>query len=113
MRERRAVWDGVPEGLDLLLTHVPPHTPCSGSERSVSDQELDKHLRSMREPPRVHVFGHDHDSGCFGKQDAAPKQTVRYNAACAGLDGRPVAHSIQTRPQCNVHYSAQRTHYQF
>lgn len=61
-------WSLIPEGLDLLITHSPPHMIMdniryrSGAE---SDHwgclDLRHKLMNMQKPPRAHVFGHVHD----------------------------------------------------
>jgi len=57
--QRAALWAGLPEGLDLLMTHCPPRGRlCHGN---VGDPLLAARLAKMMSPPRFHVFGHDHD----------------------------------------------------
>uniref|UniRef100_A0A7S1WUS2 Calcineurin-like phosphoesterase domain-containing protein n=1 Tax=Alexandrium catenella TaxID=2925 RepID=A0A7S1WUS2_ALECA len=57
--QRSALWADVPEGLDLLMTHCPPHGHLC--HHDVGDPLLAARLASMLKPPRFHVFGHDHD----------------------------------------------------
>ncbi|CAK0840327.1 unnamed protein product [Prorocentrum cordatum] len=53
--ERRELWQQLPEGLDLLLTHGPPlGRLCSDK---VGDELLKARLAEMAAPPRFHVFG--------------------------------------------------------
>ena len=56
--ERQQIWSKIPEGLDVLMTHVPPHQ--IGSSECGCELLLDR-LEQLREPPRFHCFGHDHD----------------------------------------------------
>jgi Icc-related predicted phosphoesterase len=65
--ERQHVWADMPSGLDVLMTHVPPRGILCNEE--VGCQALAARLQQLHPPPRVHCFGHDHDSfGVFGNQ---------------------------------------------
>jgi len=55
--ERVPLWDSIPEGLDILMTHTPPDGPLS----SHGDVLLAQRLAAMTHPPTLHCFGHDHD----------------------------------------------------
>lgn len=57
--QRMPIWAGLPEGLDVLMTHCPPFGHLSN--REVGDKLLAARLDSMARPPRYHVFGHDHE----------------------------------------------------
>lgn len=57
--QRAPVWDGLPEGLDVLMTHCPPFGHLSN--RDVGCKLLAARLSAMARPPRYHVFGHDHE----------------------------------------------------
>lgn len=57
--QRMPIWAGLPEGLDVLMTHCPPFGHLSN--RDVGDKLLAARLTSMARPPRYHVFGHDHE----------------------------------------------------
>ena len=76
---RVQVYRGIPDGLDILLTHVAPGGPLATSEDT--DACLDAALRaksvSMR--PRLHCFGHAHET--FG---VCVNPTA--DAVAAGLD---------------------------
>ncbi|CAK0840326.1 unnamed protein product [Prorocentrum cordatum] len=73
--ERRELWQQLPEGLDLLLTHGPPlGRLCSDK---VGDELLKARLAEMAAPPRFHVFGHDHR---FLGIDSTPR-TIFLNVA--------------------------------
>eukprot|EP00808_Paulinella_micropora_P012958 g10173.t1 len=56
--ERKATYDKIPEGLDLLLTHQPP----SGYSKEGGDHLLTQRLAAMSQPPRIHCYGHTHKS---------------------------------------------------
>lgn len=56
---RRKLWAKLPEDLDVLVSHCPPFGCLSGDK--VGDPVLRERLKSMRAPPRFHVFGHDHE----------------------------------------------------
>ncbi|CAE7340609.1 Mpped2, partial [Symbiodinium necroappetens] len=72
--QRQQIWSKIPEGLDVLMTHAPPHqirTSECGCEL------LLERLRRLREPPKFHCFGHDHDY--FGVE--AKGKTIFINGA--------------------------------
>lgn len=78
---RRKLWEQIPEGLDVLITHSPPQNKLlSGS--LVSCKALRSRLDSLNQPPRFHVFGHDHDYP--GIEDKG-RGTVFVNSAQKGL----------------------------
>lgn len=74
--ERR--WAGIPEGLDVLITHGPPHGIL---DLNVYDnfrcgcELLGKRVLAVR--PKIHVFGHIH--GGYGKVQVG--ETLFVNAA--------------------------------
>jgi len=76
---RLKVWGTIPEGLGVLMTHVPPYGQRSSPK--VSDKLLSHRLSQMSSPPQFHVFGHDHDFPGFSEQD----RTVYINASQQGL----------------------------
>lgn len=74
-----AFWSNVPQGLDVLITHGPPHNVrdmVDGGARVGCEALLECVERTR---PRLHVFGHIHeDAGCcFGQH------TTFVNAAYA------------------------------
>ena len=58
----RKVWAGIPEHVDILITHTPPFgiLDTTSLGRSVGCEELRKRLKSLS--PRLHLFGHVHES---------------------------------------------------
>ena len=98
-------WAGVPEGLDVLLTHTPPlgqkvFLPEDGSSLApidVGDAALSQRLKSLAQPPLLHVFGHIHAGAgkSWGKkywQRGATKRrtTLFANAAQSDDQGKLV-----------------------
>jgi Icc-related predicted phosphoesterase len=76
----KRVWDEIPTGLDLLVTHSPPYGILDKVDSdSVGCSELLSALESAR--PRVHVFGHIHEG--YGTE--AREHTFYINAcSCDG-----------------------------
>jgi len=57
-KDRSELWSGLPDGLNVLMTHCPPRGRlCSDA---VGDPHLAARLEAMAKPPQYHVFGHDH-----------------------------------------------------
>lgn len=76
------LWEDIPEDLDILITHGPPHgilDRCADGYRAGC-----KHLmeRINEVKPKIHVFGHIHEDG--GKSEAYPDTTF-YNASVLDL----------------------------
>lgn len=59
------IFSMIPEGLDILVTHVPPHRILDlGFEGyNIGCEVLRYRLSQMKQPPRIHAFGHCHDQG--------------------------------------------------
>ncbi len=57
----REVWSRIPPGVDVLVTHGPPHGTLDqvGGGEHLGCEELRLRLAAVR--PRLHVFGHIHD----------------------------------------------------
>lgn len=62
-------WDQIPDGVDVLITHGPPH--------GILDAAADGHLCgcpdlrdtiTQRVKPRLHIFGHIHEA--YGKKNS-------------------------------------------
>jgi len=94
----RAKWDLIPPGIDVLVTHGPPHgvrdrvngvmarglSIALGHGPSVGCEELLAAVRRLR--PRLHVFGHIHEG--YGREER--EGTLFVNASCCDQDYRPV-----------------------
>jgi Icc-related predicted phosphoesterase len=81
----KAVWEKIPDGLDLLVSHSPPGGILDMSD----DQPVGcPHLRAAvtRAVPKYHVFGHIHEG--YGRQVVGP--TTFINAAVCDLFYNPV-----------------------
>jgi Icc-related predicted phosphoesterase len=73
-----AKWAQMPEALDVLLTHGPPRGVLDKTSRgeTVGDQALWERVAEVG--PRLHVFGHVHESsGCVRRNG-----TIFANVAC-------------------------------
>lgn len=58
----RAIWERIPEDLDVLVTHGPPHGVLDRvwSGERAGCEELRRAVEAKR--PRLHVFGHIHEA---------------------------------------------------
>src|SRR5262249_2167811 len=63
----RRVWARIPAGIDVLLTHGPPHAILDRcwDGRLVGDEELREAVFRVR--PKLHVFGHIHEA--YGQRE--------------------------------------------
>lgn len=81
-----AKWQAIPEDVDILVTHGPPLGILdrnAGDERT-GCEDLAVHVRRVR--PRLHVFGHIHDSHGMVERDG----TRFVNACACNYDYDPV-----------------------
>lgn len=88
--ELRSIYNNIPEGLDVLLTHTPPfdildrsHEPNRFNptgEEPLGSRVLTMRLNTMGNPPRYHAFGHIHGDG--GKILVTPQTTYINGAVC-------------------------------
>jgi predicted phosphodiesterase len=86
--ELRAKWDLIPAGIDLLVTHGPPHRHgdlLQHEDGHVGCRELLKALDRVR--PVVHIFGHIHEA--YGIYNEAASGTICINAATCTLAYEP------------------------
>jgi len=86
----REAWNRIPLGTDVLITHGPPHgalDQVQGREH-LGCEELK--LRRAVVKPRVHVFGHIHDS--YGVAFAGSR--ILLNVSVCDEDYRPVNRPI-------------------
>ena len=80
--ERRAAWDKIPKGLDVLITHGPPMDVL---DRTISGVHVGCPLlytAVQAQMPRFHVFGHIHEG--FGR--ARLGQTDCFNVSFVALN---------------------------
>jgi Icc-related predicted phosphoesterase len=61
-------WDMIPEGIDVLVTHGPPHGICDEAYRvgyNITEHTGCRDLMDavLRTAPKLHLFGHIHYSG--------------------------------------------------
>lgn len=90
----RAIWQQIPEGIDVLLTHGPPYgimdevtSPYSKNKgQNVGCEELFGRLVSMKSPPSINIFGHIHEG--YGIQKTYGIKFV--NASICDVTYRPV-----------------------
>ena len=76
--QRRSRYRCIPSGLDVLITHDPPHGILDG-DRNLGNEDLRDVLVGLVQPPRVHLFGHVHEA----RGVLRTSQTVHVNAASA------------------------------
>ena len=84
--ELRAVWDMIPAGIDVLVTHGPPAGFLDETDdgRQVGCADLLEAVQRVQ--PRLHVFGHIHEA--YGERTEG--RTVFVNACSCDLRYRPV-----------------------
>lgn len=81
--EAEAMWSRVPDGLDLLVTHGPPHGIRDANEdRHLCGCEmLGRRLVEMKRPPRLHVHGHIHEAAGTTRVGYPGGETIHVNAS--------------------------------
>jgi Icc-related predicted phosphoesterase len=79
-------WARIPEDTDILVTHGPPNGigDRTWDGRHVGCEELLQRVQQLR--PRIHVFGHIHESGGVYRDGA----TVFVNAATSECASSPI-----------------------
>ncbi|KAF3934475.1 hypothetical protein ABW19_dt0202890 [Dactylella cylindrospora] len=67
--ESERIWEGIPNGIDVLVTHGPPYGHLDGSTMGVGKGLAAQHTgcEALREAvwrsrPKLHVFGHIHEA---------------------------------------------------
>ncbi|NJK88497.1 MAG: hypothetical protein HC923_03255 [Myxococcales bacterium] len=70
----RQVWQKLPHGLDLLVTHGPPYGILDRMflGLAVGDETLREAV--LQKTPRFHVFGHIHEARGTGQVEGCPTQ---------------------------------------
>jgi len=88
-----AVWNKIPRGLDVLITHGPP---AGIGDRSGMDARAgcaDLRARVAEIAPRLHLFGHIHQDGGLWREGA----TVYANVTTWECERRPTVIEIDAR----------------
>lgn len=83
----REIWKKIPDGLDVLITHGPMYGigDLTPRHQNVGCDDLTAKVWSLKNPPRLHVFGHIHHG--YGKvQDG---RTLHVNASICNEDYSP------------------------
>lgn len=94
-----AVWQTIPDEVDILITHGPPKgildvTKDMDTRKPihVGSQSLTRHV-TQRIKPLVHAFGHIHDELGIRNFGLVEQDGITFlNAACCNLEGRLVNH---------------------
>jgi predicted phosphohydrolase len=82
----RRVWDRIPEGLDLLVTHGPPRSIGDRTSDGDSVGCDDLLAATRRTAPQFHIFGHIHEG--YGVHRDGP--TTYVNASTVDVRYRPM-----------------------
>lgn len=96
--ELAAKWKKIPEGVDVLVTHGPPHgfgdrIEWGGAIRRVGCLDLAARVRELR--PSLHLFGHIHQDGGVWEEGATTYANVTTDE---GARPASVFDVIRTRP---------------
>lgn len=76
-----ARWQRIPQNLDVLITHGPPHGVCDRIARDGSHVGCESLLEVVRaRPPRFHVFGHVHEGRGEGKLEGIPTRFLNVSS---------------------------------
>jgi len=91
MKERgpeiRQAWKKIPDGLDVLVTHGPPHGILDYCGVNAGCEELLETLtKRLARPPRFHVFGHIHEG--YGQEQG--ERTVFLNVSICNRAYNPI-----------------------
>lgn len=93
--DRVRIYNTIPEGTDIIITHGPPYGILDASPNDYPGPTGDRELREaiVRIRPRLHVFGHIH----AGYGVRATRHTLFVNAALMRQDGELDKHPIVLR----------------
>jgi len=74
-------WDLVPDGIDILITHIPPHgiRDTKPGGRQLGSEPLLEALKRVK--PRYHIFGHVHDQYGWHTETWDQHEIIFVNAA--------------------------------
>lgn len=72
-------WSKIPNSIDVLITHTPPLGILDQNKKgeACGCKDLKEHV-TMRVKPKVHVFGHIHESFGYVRQDGTTFINVAY-----------------------------------
>lgn len=82
----RRVWEQIPQDVDVLLTHGPPHQVLDFTTRGVHAGCEELRLRLQQVRPLLHVFGHIHE----GYGTVQEQGTLYVNASICDVQMRPL-----------------------
>jgi len=105
--ELDAVWQSIPDDIDILITHGPPKGifDVTGDMRTgepvhVGSKSLTQHVE-QRIKPKIHAFGHIHDErGISNFGSITRGETQFINCACCNLSGQLKHHGriVEIKP---------------
>jgi len=77
--EGKEIWEQIPEGLDVLITHGPANRILDKTLEGdyAGCHDLMMRFKEMKEPPKHHFFGHIHEA--YGKRKV--EETIHYNVS--------------------------------
>lgn len=100
----KTLWDRIPENVDILVTHAPPHGimdlvphPRFGEDPHVGDENLLERVKKVQ--PRIHIFGHIHEGygvyrpdyvDMFGHEDPKDFNVGFYNVCVCDGNYKPI-----------------------
>lgn len=99
--ELDAVWQTIPGGIDILITHGPPKGVLditkdmdTGDPVHVGSKSLMRHVVD-RIKPKIHAFGHIHDERGINNCGIVTRGATQFvNCACCDLSGRLKNHGF-------------------
>lgn len=91
-QELKGIWNLIPEGTDILITHSPP---CEVLDGGVGSESLLKRVELVK--PKVHIFGHIHHE--YGVE--LNSQTAFINASSIGTIQTGLLYPIEIIFDCN------------
>lgn len=85
------VFNKIPDAVDILITHAPPHGILDTERnRQMGCEVLRRRLEQLEHPPIVHVFGHIHGGyGVMEKRYRDTRPTTCVNASYCDPNYRP------------------------
>lgn len=76
--KRRELWSKIPEGLDILISHCPPHGVLDNNAlgNPTGCKALAERVNLVK--PKVHLFGHIHESAGYESSDEITSINASY-----------------------------------